>query len=451
MAREKLKTPFLPPVDDPQVRTGVRPLVRPEDCRTFAVAGVVPQIVSSFRSLADASAWIKTLTNEGASVVIRGAGTKQWRPPAPPAVDAVLDTTRWAGIVDYEPADLTVTVRSGTRLRDLQTALHAHRQFFPVDPPFAERATVGGVLGAACNGALRQRYGSLRDNVLGMRVCLSDGTLAHAGSKVVKSVAGYDIHKLFVGAHGTLGLIGEVTLRLAPWPAHQHTLCAAFDTPGTACEALAGFDRRALFPMASVLLDPAAAQRVRSLPPRGACWSLVVRCGGASAAAAAELRDEVAAACRESGARNFSDHDWDGTQSVWADIAELAGGEMYPAESWLSARVSCLPADVPEACLRLEALCPGAELTAHPFTGTIFAAAPVVGEPEADPVQRAARLEEECRKAGWALAYLAAPQHLAGLLRQPVPQGAPVSLMRRVKAALDPSGTFNPGVFLAGI
>jgi glycolate oxidase FAD binding subunit len=451
VAREKLKTPFLPPVDDPHVRTGVRPLVRPEDCAPFAVAGVVPRIVSSFRSLADASVWIKTLTNEGASVVIRGAGTKQWRPPAPPEVDAVLDTTRWTGIVEYEPADLTVTVRSGTRLRDLQAALRAHRQFFPVDPPFAERATVGGVLGAACNGALRQRYGALRDNVLGMRVCLSDGTLAHAGSRVVKSVAGYDLHKLFVGAHGTLGLIGEVTLRLAPWPAHQHTVCAAFDTPDKACGALAAFDRRALFPMATALLDAAAARRVQGLPQPGASWSLVVRCGGASSAAAVELRDEVAAACREAGAQRLSDQDRDDTQTAWAHIAELAGGEMYPAQFWLTVRLSCLPAEVPDVCTRLQVLWPQAERIAHPFTGTIFAALPIPSEPEADPMPLVAALGNECRKGGWALAYLAAPPHLVGCLRQPVPKSAPVSLMRRVKAALDPSGTFNPGVFLAGI
>ena len=198
MPRNELRSLNIPIAEELGRRAGSRPRVRPADCAPYAIAGVVPKLVFSPRTLAEASRTIATLAAEGAAILIRGAGTKQFRPPPPFDVDVVLDASRCCGILEHEPGDLTATVAAGTTYADFQEALRAHGQFFPNDPPFAADTTIGGMLSSGSAGALRERYGAPRDNVLGMRVCLSDGSIAFGGAKVVKSVAGYDVPKLFV-------------------------------------------------------------------------------------------------------------------------------------------------------------------------------------------------------------------------------------------------------------
>ena len=259
MRRNELRALHLPIADELAKRSGSRPKVRPQECEPYAVAGVVPALVFSPRTLAEASKIVSTITSEGASIAIRGAGTKAYRPPHPRVVDVVLDTSRCSGVLDHTPADLTVTVEAGTPFALLQQTLLAHGQFFPADPPFGAQTTIGGMLSAKVAGALRQRYSAPRDSVLGMRVCLSDGSIAFTGSRVVKSVAGYDIPKLFVGAFGTLGIIGEVTLKVAPLPRHERGLAGSFARCEDACEAARRIACSPLFPLATTLHDRSAA------------------------------------------------------------------------------------------------------------------------------------------------------------------------------------------------
>lgn len=132
-----------------------------------------------------------------------------------------LDLSTWSGIVENSPADHVVTVRSGTRLGELQTALAETRQWLPHGgSPFEDPdVTLAQAIGFAMPHRLEGKFGSWREWILGMTVLLGDGVLAKSGSKVVKSVAGYDAHKFFVGARGTFGVIVEVTLRTWPLPA----------------------------------------------------------------------------------------------------------------------------------------------------------------------------------------------------------------------------------------
>lgn len=153
-------------------------------------------------------------------VEIAGAGTKRgWS--GTPHPELVLETGRIAGVLEHPWQDLTATVGPGTPWAEMQRVLAAHKQFVALDPLWPERATVGGVLATNDSGALRLRYGSARDLVIGMTIVLADGTIAKTGGKVVKNVAGYDLHKLMIGAFGTLAVITEVTFRLHPLPAER--------------------------------------------------------------------------------------------------------------------------------------------------------------------------------------------------------------------------------------
>jgi glycolate oxidase FAD binding subunit len=141
-------------------------------------------------------------------------------------------------LIEHAVGDLVVTVSAGTTLKALQDYLAPYRQFLPLDPAYADEATVGGIVASADAGSWRQRYGGVRDLVLGISFARADGAIAKAGGRVVKNVAGYDLMKLLTGSYGTLGLITQITFRLYPLPESSQTLVVTGD-----CEAIAEFAR----------------------------------------------------------------------------------------------------------------------------------------------------------------------------------------------------------------
>jgi glycolate oxidase FAD binding subunit len=183
-----------------------------------AVAGAQPKLViepGTERELAE----VLRLSNEaGLAVIPRGGGTKLgWGNP-PARADLILSTARMTEIIEHAWADLTVTVEAGCTIQRLQETLARHGQRLALDPLWPEKATVGGVLSTNDSGALRLRFGALRDLIIGATIALPDGTLASSGGKVVKNVAGYDLPKLVTGALGTLGVITRAVFRLHPLP-----------------------------------------------------------------------------------------------------------------------------------------------------------------------------------------------------------------------------------------
>jgi glycolate oxidase FAD binding subunit len=167
--------------------------------------------------------------------------------------DIELRTTNLAGIVDHVPADLTVTVGAGTRIADLARALADAGQFLPLDPPHADAATVGGVIAANSNGFWRSRYGAVRDNLIGTRVALADGTVVRVGGRVVKNVAGYDLNKLVIGSLGTLGVIVEATFKVLPLATEADGIIARFARGSEAFAAAVALARAPARPEACVV------------------------------------------------------------------------------------------------------------------------------------------------------------------------------------------------------
>jgi len=161
-------------------------------------------------------------TKNGLTVDPRGGGTKQrWGSGAVP--DVRLRLTRLDRVLDHPWQDLTCTVQAGCTWASLQQNLAKHGQFVALDPLFSDRATVGGIIATNDSGSLRQRYGSLRDLVIGMTLVLPDGTIARTGGRVVKNVAGYDLSKLMTGSMGTLAVITEANFRLHALPQYSRT------------------------------------------------------------------------------------------------------------------------------------------------------------------------------------------------------------------------------------
>lgn len=190
----------------------------------------VPKIVVIPASVQALQNVLRFASDQNLSVIPAGSGTKLGIGNLTQETDIVLATTRLNKVIEYEPADLTVTVEAGIRLADLQTELAKTRQFLPLNPPYADRCTIGGIVSTNASGPLRLRYGTARNLVLGMHVTHATGIVVKSGGKVVKNVAGYDLNKLYIGAFGTLGIITEVTLKLAPLPTRQAILGIQFQT-----------------------------------------------------------------------------------------------------------------------------------------------------------------------------------------------------------------------------
>lgn len=154
----------------------------------------------------------------------RGSGSHQLLGNPAVADSTVIDTTKLNIVSDYIPSDLTITVGAGITLGALQELLKPNNQWLPWDAPHHHTATIGGLLAAGLSGPLRHSAGTPRDWVLGMRTVTGDGRIIKSGGKVVKNVAGYDMHKLHIGALGTLGVIAEVSFKIAPLPNADQSL-----------------------------------------------------------------------------------------------------------------------------------------------------------------------------------------------------------------------------------
>jgi glycolate oxidase FAD binding subunit len=166
------------------------------------------------------------LVREGAPIQVIGSGTKRHHGPAGPADVRTVGLRKLNRITAYEPGDLVVTVQAGAKLTELQAELAKRNQWLPLDAPYAD-ATIGGILATNSSGPRRYGYGTIRDHLLGTRSVGADGVVTRSGGRVVKNVTGFDLHKLHVGAFGSLGIVTEASFKLRPRP----EISAAFVFP----------------------------------------------------------------------------------------------------------------------------------------------------------------------------------------------------------------------------
>src|SRR3989441_6606404 len=191
------------------------------------VAGVQPKLVVEPGTEGELAEILRLSSEAGVVVIPRGGGTKLEWGNSPARAGLILSTARMNEIIEHAWADLTVAVQAGCTIQRLQETLAQHGQRLALDPLWPEKATVGGVLSTNDSGALRLRFGALRDLIIGVTIALPDGTLASSGGKVVKNVAGYDLPKLVTGALGTLGVITRAVFRLHPLPRNTRSFSVA--------------------------------------------------------------------------------------------------------------------------------------------------------------------------------------------------------------------------------
>lgn len=362
---------------------------------------------------------LRAAAEDDARVLIRGAGTKLHWGGSPSHVDLMLDMAAVSGLVTHEPGDLVATVRAGTRLTDFQDAIGASGQRLSLTAGSPD-ATVGGVLASGEAGPLRLRHGSGRDLLIGVEFVRADGVVAHAGGRVVKNVAGYDVGKLLCGSYGTLGVITSATFRLHPRPRARAWVVAPVPS-------VAGLDAPVRVAVTSTVV-PSAVEV--DLP--GDTGTLAVMIEGSPAGVQARC-----AALREL---------LPGSQTAEAAPEWWGRYPFGPADVALRLAVPVTGLSAAIAGLR-SAAGAGLPVRGSAGVGVVHAALPAPGLSAADLGEVVARARDGAERS---VVVLAAPSHL----RDGVDVWGPVSgleLMRRVKAEFDPAGRFVSGRFVGGI
>ncbi|MBD2516046.1 FAD-binding oxidoreductase [Nostoc sp. FACHB-973] len=179
-------------------------------------SGNLPSCIVYPRTQEQLAAVLATAHKNNWRILPFGSGSKLSWGGLAKGIDVVVSTERINQLIEHAVGDLTVTVEAGMKFSNLQALLANSRQFLALDPTAPDSATIGGIVATGDTGSLRQRYGSVRDQLLGITFVRADGEIAKAGGRVVKNVAGYDLMKLFTGSYGTLGVISQVTFRLYP-------------------------------------------------------------------------------------------------------------------------------------------------------------------------------------------------------------------------------------------
>jgi glycolate oxidase FAD binding subunit len=279
------------------------------------------------KALGDAASNKRTITLNGNSTKHLMAGPIE-------AADVSITTTGLRRVLEYEPHDLTISVEAGLPWRELTSVLAANRQMVPLDPPFADGATVGGVVASNCSGPRRRLYGTARDLIIGMRFATLEGKLVQSGGMVVKNVAGLDMAKLMIGSFGTLAAIAVINFKVQPVPDAERSFLLPFRTLDEAIAARNQVLASPLQPVAIDLLNPAAARTFG-----GDRWMLAVRTAGNADSVERYERELAHIAGRlavEHGA----------PETLWSDLESFTPSFLAANGDGVVVRVSCTLKDM---------------------------------------------------------------------------------------------------------
>ena len=416
---------------------------------------VMPDAVAFIETSEEAGRLLALCHAHRVPVVPYGGGTSLEGHVTPVRGGISLDLSRMTAVLEVNAADMDCRVQAGITRPALNAHLRDQGLFFPVDPG-AAACTIGGMCATRASGTNAVRYGTIRENVLGLTVALADGRVIKTGGRVRKSSTGYDLTRLFIGSEGTLGVITEIQLRLHGIPEAASAAICQFDALGDAVETVIAV-MQAGIPVARMeLLDEvqmAACIAYSKLSGLDATPTLFFEFHGTPAGVAeqAELADELAAGCN---ARGFA---WaTGTEertklwqarhdAYWAAMAAYPGHKGFTTD--VVVPISRLAEAILGAKQDIEASGLTAPLVGHVGDGNFHTV--IMVPPEAGGFERAWALDRKIVERALSLGGSCSGEHGVGLAKREFLEqehGAEtLAVMRTVKTALDPAGILNPG------
>jgi len=453
----------------------------PDVTARYNVDGLTPKAVAFPTSTKMVSEIVQCAGRGGLAVVPWGGGTKMSMGNPPERLDLVICTSGMNHMLDVDTANLTITVEAGVRFRDIQARLATQEDrcylpleglttekgeficsdrsnsgcFLPLDPPFSEKATIGGIVATNSSGPKRLLYGLPRDLVLGIRFVTPKGDIVGAGGKTVKNVSGYDVSKLMIGSQGSLGILCEMTLRLLPLPERMETLVLGFGSLSDATGFADSVMRTKLLPAALELADRAALEGMGLngvVEPGESSFFVLVGMEGCTEAVARMARELPAVAGRFS-AKGQASVQEEQHSALWlkAGMLQSTLAERCPALTalQLSYPLSEWKRLYEFAGKTLSRSGIDHTLLCHCGSGvTLVNVLPEkagAGKPLNDSIEA---MLAECRKAGGNLVIRRAAPEWKKTLPVWGEMGSELALMKRIREQIDPSGIMSPGRLL---
>jgi glycolate oxidase FAD binding subunit len=242
----------------------------PDKLKTYALNGSCPKAFVAPGTMEEVSKIVAYANQHRVTIIPRGNGTKMGMGGIPRGMDLILSTLRLNQIVDCDVDNLTLAVQSGITLSEVQKLLAGKGKgyFLPLDPPFTEQATLGGIVATNSSGPRRFIYGTARDLVIGLKTVFPNGDVVVSGGKTVKNVSGYDLGKSLIGSMGTLGILCEMTCRLLPIPEKAATLLLPFAGLKESGSLVQKILKSQLLPASIEMLNAATLRQIKeTLPP----------------------------------------------------------------------------------------------------------------------------------------------------------------------------------------
>ncbi len=436
--------------------------------RDYAVDGLIPSAVVWPDSAEQVAAVLRWAQRERLAVVPRGSGTKIGLGGMAKRLDIVLSTSRLSQLSDYDVGNFTITAEAGMMFSQVTQLTAAQRQMLPLQYPHSA-ATLGGLIAANAYNPKRLRYGGVRDLLLGLRIALPSGEIAHFGGTVVKNVAGYDMGKLFLGSLGAFGVIIEATFRLYTLPERDETLLAAFPALRQGAAAVTQLMGTQLLPSQILLLN---AMAVRAIAPQDTTQVdagealLLVSCEGMDEAVERQLGD-IARICQGHGASSVQTLTGEAQLQLRHRLGAVTSTPSQPSSrdgqgvsgAGTVVRVGTLPSRVPAVMEAVAQMLYPTALEAMIIGDCGVGLVGLCLEPEGqatgvmqEPLLRVLRGLPGLVVADGGYAVVErAPREIKGQLEVWGPPPSSLALLKALKGQFDPEGILSSGRFIGGL
>lgn len=458
----------------------------PKITAEYAVDNVAPNGVVFPKNTDQVAEVVKFANQERLAIVACGSGTKMAMGNPPQKLDMVVCTSRMNHMLDVDTSNLTMTVEAGVKFRDIQARLATQEDrcylpledleaegdeiicsdrshsgcFIPIDPPYADKATIGGIIATNSTGPRRLLYNLPRDCIIGIRVVAPNGDILGSGGKTVKNVSGYDVSKLMVGSMGTLGILCEMTIRMLPLPEKMETLLCSFTNFSDASAFAEGIFETRLLPAAVEIMNAEAYGHLSldDIPDFGSEGYVAAIALEAFEPAVGRMRTEILEMAKEGGAGADAVLEEQHHRSFWLAMSNLSATLDKKFSGLIKAKLN-YPLSLGKNIIETgESIFAQANLDyivqTHAGNGICFTGLLIDHKDTAatdKAVEAMGQLLGRCRKIDGNLVIQSAPTEVKGKLKMWGETGSDFVVMKRLKDRLDPTGIMSPGRFVEGL
>lgn len=458
----------------------------PDVLSAYGVDNMLPRAVVFPKNTEQVSEVVQLANRENMAIIPCGNRTKMAMGNAPARLDVVICTSRMNHMIDVDTSNLTITVESGVKFRDIQARLATQEDrcylplddlmteadevicsdrshsgcFLPIDPSYADSATIGGIITANSSGSRKLLYGNIRDSILGVRMVAPTGEILGSGGKTVKNVSGYDVSKLAVGSMGSLGIICEMTLKLLPLPERMETLLISFGSFSHVSAFIEKVFETHLLPAGVDIMNQEAYMQLNmdGIPDFGSNGYVSAIAIEGFEQAVDRMRTEIMSMAKTNGARSDVCLQDERHLLFWLAVSNLdvaladRGSDLikaklnYPISEWRGI-VESVENTFSDADL---------DYTLQVHTGNGICLPRLLVLPnDAEAMDRGIRamnsLLARCREVGGNMVIEDAPSEVKDRLKMWGEAESDFVVMKRIKEQIDPSGIMSPGRFVGGL